>query len=116
MRWDSTVRGALALLDRANSVMGGDYIGHHLVEARDRLGILRGLALPQPRRALDIGQKQRHGAGRQKPAHANFAPVHQRQVGYPHARCCAQGFELDVRARERLDLYRMHSPQKWDGE
>ena len=40
---------ALALLDRAHAVMGGDRVGHRLVEARDGGGHLVRLGLPQPR-------------------------------------------------------------------
>jgi hypothetical protein len=58
---------ALALFDRADSVMGGDRLGHRPVEAGHGGGHLLGLALPQPRRTLDVGQQQRHRARRQSP-------------------------------------------------
>ena len=39
--------------------------GDDLVVAHERLGHRRGIALPQRRRALDVGQAERHHAGRQ---------------------------------------------------
>jgi hypothetical protein len=64
---------ALALLHWAHPAMGGDDIGHDVLEACDRGGHLIGLGLPQPRRALDVCQKQRHRSRQQKPAHAQLA-------------------------------------------
>ena len=71
---------ALALLDRAHTVVRGDDITDDVVESRDRARHHLGLGLPQPRRTLHVSQQQRHRAGRQKPAHAKIAPVHQRCV------------------------------------
>jgi hypothetical protein len=71
---------ALALLDRAHTIVCGDDVRHRLIQTSDRGGHLAGLGLPQPRGTLHVSQQQRHRARRQKPAHANFAPVHQRHV------------------------------------
>src|SRR5262249_41587842 len=71
---------ALALFNRTHPVMGGDDVGHDLVEARDRSGHLVGLDLPQPRGALDVCQEQRHRSRRQQLAHAKVAPVDKRCV------------------------------------
>jgi hypothetical protein len=71
---------ALALLDRAHTAMGGDDIGEGAVEVRDRGGHHLGLGLPQPRGTLDVCQQQRHRSRRQKPAHAQIAPVQQPRV------------------------------------
>ena len=60
--------------------MGGDDITHDLVETRDRSRHHRGLGLPQSRGTLDVSQQQRHRARRQKAAHAQLAPVHQRRI------------------------------------
>ena len=65
---------ALALLDRADSITGGDDVQHHLIEARHSGGHLIRLGFPQPRRTLDVGQQQRHRSGR-KVAHAHVTPV-----------------------------------------
>jgi hypothetical protein len=65
---------ALTLLDRADSVTGGDDVGQHLIQVRNGGGHLVGLRLPHPRRALDVGQQQRHRSGR-KVVHAHVAPV-----------------------------------------
>jgi hypothetical protein len=60
--------------------MGGDDFGDGLVEACEGASHLLGLGLPQPRGTLDVCQEQRRHSGRQKPAHAKIAPVHQRRV------------------------------------
>ena len=64
----------LALLDRANPIMGGDDIRQHLIQARHSNGHHVRLGFPQARRALDVSQQQRHRSGRQL-AHTHVAPV-----------------------------------------
>ncbi len=54
---DDTV--TLPLLDRAHAAVRGDRRVEDLVMARDRVGHRRGRCLPQPRRALDVGQQER---------------------------------------------------------
>ena len=55
------------------------------VQASDRGGHLVRLRLPQPRGAFDVGQQQRHRAGRQL-VHGHIAPVQRR-----HLRVLAHG-------------------------
>ena len=55
--------------------MGGDDGGHGAIQARNRGRHL--LGFPQPRRAFDVGQKQRHHSRRQN-AHAQIAPLQRR--------------------------------------
>ena len=55
---------ALALFDRAHAVMGGDDLTHRAIEPRDGGRHLLRLRLPEPRRALRVGQQQRHRSGR----------------------------------------------------
>jgi len=49
--------------------MGGDDVRHRAIQVRHGSRHLIGVVLPQPRRALDVGQKQRHRSPRQR-AHA----------------------------------------------
>jgi hypothetical protein len=72
---------AFALLDRAHPVVGGDDLVHCLILTSHRSGHLLRLGFPQLRRTLDVGQKQRHGPGRQEPAYAQLAPVQHPRVG-----------------------------------
>jgi len=55
---------ALALFDWADSVTCRDDVHQHLIKAGDGGGHFISLGLPQPRRALDVCQQQRHGSGR----------------------------------------------------
>ena len=55
---------ALALLHRPHPAVAGDDVRECAVEPRDGFRHLLGLGLPQPRRALDVGQQQRHRSGR----------------------------------------------------
>ena len=71
---------ALALLHRPHPAIGGEQIRQRLIQPRERRRHLLGLGLPQPGGILDVRQKQRHRARRQKPAHAKIAPVHQRRI------------------------------------
>ncbi len=87
---------ALALLDRTHPVISGDGLVHRPVQQRQRGGHLLGLGLPQPRRALDIGQQQRHRPGRQQLAHTQFTPGQRR-----HLRVLAHGSQ-----------HRCHNPCK----
>ena len=54
---------ALALLDRAHTITGGDDVQQHPIQARYRSAHLVRLGLPQPRRTFDVGQQQRHHSG-----------------------------------------------------
>ena len=70
---------ALTLLDRPHPAVGGEQVRKRAVQARDGGRHLVRLGLPQPRRALDIGEQQRHRSGWQL-AHAQLTPVHRRHV------------------------------------
>ena len=62
---------ALALgLDQA-AVGPVDHLADELVVAGERVRHRVGLGLPQRRRALDVGEEERHDAGRQVPAHCH---------------------------------------------
>ena len=62
---------ALALgLDQA-AAGPGDHLGDELVVAGERVRHRVGLGLPQRRRALDVGEEERHDARRQVPAHCH---------------------------------------------
>ena len=63
----------LTLLDGTHTVVRRDELNQCAVERRYSGGHLVRPRLPQPRRTLDVGQQQRHGAGRQV-AHAQIAP------------------------------------------
>ncbi|WP_420716100.1 hypothetical protein [Mycobacterium sp. 94-17] len=65
---------ALTLLDGPDPAVGGDHLRQRLVQPCHSNGHLVGLGLPQARGALDVGQQQRHGSGRQF-AHGQVAPV-----------------------------------------
>ena len=54
--------------------MGGDGLVDRAVQLCQRGGHLLGLGFPQPRRALDVGQQQRHRSGRQQLTQAQLAP------------------------------------------
>ena len=65
---------ALALFDRTHPAVGGQQVGKSDVEPCDSVRHLRRLGLPQPRRAFDVGQQQRHRSGG-KLAHEYVAPL-----------------------------------------
>src|SRR6185312_16179538 len=65
---------------RPHTTMGSYDLAQRAIKPRHRGRHLLRLALPQPRRALDVGQKQRHRSGRQL-AHAQVPPAHR-----PHVR------------------------------
>jgi hypothetical protein len=68
---------ALTLFDRPHTVVGNDDLKHCAIKLRDGFRHLLGLGLPQTRRTLDIGEKQRHRSRWQKHALTHVAPVHQ---------------------------------------
>jgi hypothetical protein len=63
------------LLDRAYPVVRGDEFGNRAIQQGDRDRHRLWLLFPQPRRALDIGEQQRHRAGRKHTTHVDVTFV-----------------------------------------
>jgi hypothetical protein len=66
---------ALALFYRPYPVVRADDLRQRAIHAGDRDGHVVRLCFPQLRRALDVGEKQRHHPGWQKLTHAHVAPL-----------------------------------------
>src|SRR6185437_2457642 len=81
----------LALFHRPHTTMGSYDLAQRAIQPRHRGRHLLRLALPQPRRALDVGQKQRHRSGRQL-AHAQVPPAHR-----PHVRAAVSAVHASQR-------------------
>ena len=70
---------ALALLDRAHPAVPADRILQQCVATGDRQRHRIGVGLPQPRRALDVGQQERHRPRREVEARLlRSSPIHER--------------------------------------
>ena len=66
---------ALTLFDWAYPAVFGNELRGRPIQAGDGLGHGVRLGLPELSRALDVGEQQRHRAGRQQLGHGNLGPV-----------------------------------------
>jgi hypothetical protein len=94
---------ALALFDGPHTAVATDDLGQGAVQSGKGGGHLIGLCLPQPCRAFDVCQQQRHRSCGYQLAHTQVTPVQHCRVNFAHAIQPA-AIAADKHQRRRVDV------------